>query len=79
MGVPFSNSLIPVIHIIPVNIDTGNYITLGDVLGPEYVFSPFTPSDYFDLAGSLNFKRFNTTTDPSQFTLEFVDPTFVLF
>jgi len=79
MGVPFTNSIIPVIHIVPVNISTGRYIRIGDVLGAQNVKSPFISSDYFDLAGSFQFKRFNFSSNPPNATLEFVDPTFTLF
>ena len=78
MGVPFTNSIMPVIHIIPVDDFTKNYITLGDVFGAENVPSPYISTDFFDLAGNFTFKRFNFAY-PAEFTLEFVDPTFTLF
>jgi len=79
MGVPFSNSIMPVIHIVPINPMTKKHITVGDVLGTENVKAPLIASDYFDIAGSFQFKRFEYSCIPLSATLEFVDPTFTLF
>jgi len=76
MGIPHTDQLMPVLHIIPVNEITHKIISYKDVMTkPRENNGP----DYFDLAATYNLISFSFDAKDQSVSIEFIDPTFEEF
>jgi hypothetical protein len=85
MGIPHKTStLMPIVHIIPINQATNKYVTVGEIrrkldeAGIEHHITG-NDKDNFDLGQSFNLVKLTMSALPPKCEFEFIDPTFIQF